>query len=689
MKTILNSDCCGDGSSKPVVRTRYLSPSLAVARPNAFLAPLSSFESKVNAVRYKCAMQRGGGKRDYNVKVGATGSDSRILQGLQGIGSAITPGNFSNVRSPVRSRIYSALTPGGGRGGVPGGFGALKPERGYRCPEGYQYGGRFTDSRLSTCGKQLFDLPGIIGRTIAQALRSSGRPGSFQETGGRRVAPLSVAGDIVQSRAPQIPKVSTANRPRRTSEVERIVGQMANVNDSYSRMVRRDGFVLEPVVSPAVLRTVPDNRDMEGATFIMNALTDDMIGNDELGLLSNTGIENVTYVLSGGSTISIGKGRPLTVGERRKLGKTVSAAEKMRRSDDPVARLRFVVQEMGDAIAYEESFKGIKDPNAVITVNLPAGRGKRTMRRWHYEAFYRKRKKSNMVSRSSQLEAVPEDEKIKDLASAVRHLNNGGSLENVAATVRSEAIKRSNMYKTGKIKNGVILHERADGQTVFEITPEKQYEHLGAAFASELQRSMGLAAPKVRLSGSGKKRNYMLGEAQDVEPMSRQERATDIASLPPEDVLGIAISDFLTDTMDRNPSTIAQVRVGGRMRAISSMNQNAGLAGMTAQEIRQRRQLQVSEFFNRKQRLSYEQYFRNLKEQQRRKAIALFEQLMDRASDFDFRRFQQQLAVDGMLSEAEKIHLRIVEQIFEQRIDVLKASSGVFKQLMGLTNRTQ
>jgi len=200
---------------------------------------------------------------------------------------------------------------------------------------------------------------------------------------------------------------------------------------------------------------------------------------------------------------------------------------------------------------------------------------------------------------------------------------------------------------------------------------------------------MGLAAPKVRLSGSGKKRNYMLGEAQDVEPMSRQERATDIASLPPEDVLGIAISDFLTDTMDRNPSTIAQVRVGGRMRAISSMNQNAGLAGMTAQEIRQRRQLQVSEFFNRKQRLSYEQYFRNLKEQQRRKAIALFEQLMDRASDFDFRRFQQQLAVDGMLSEAEKIHLRIVEQIFEQRIDVLKASSGVFKQLMGLTNRTQ
>jgi hypothetical protein len=633
-------------------------------------------------------MQRSGGKRDYSVKVGVTGSESRILQSLQGLGSAITPGNFSNVRSPVRSRIYSALTPGGGRG-VPGGFGALKPERGYRCPEGYQYGGRFTDSRFSTCGKQLFDLPGIIGRTIAQALRGTARPSAFQQVAGRQVAAMSVTGDIIQSRAPQIPKVSTANRPRRTTEVQKIVGQMADVNDAYMRMVRRDGFVLEPVVTPAVLRTVPDNRDMEGATFIMNALTDDVIGNDELGLLSNTGVENVTYVLSGGSTISIGKARPLTVGERRKLGKTISAAEKMRKTDDPVARLRFVTQEMGDAIAYEENFKGIKNPNDMITVNLPAGRGKRTMRRWHYDAFYRKRKKSNMVARATQLEAVPEDEKIKDLASAVRHLNNGGSLENIAATVRSEAIKRSNMYKTGKIKNGVILHERADGQTVFEITPDNQYEHLGAAFASELQRSMGLAAPKVRLSGAGKKRNYMLGEAQDVEPMSQQERATDIASLPPEDVLGIAISDFLTDARDRNPSTIAQVRIGGRMRAVASMNPNAGLAGLSAQEIRQRRQLQLNEFFNRRQQATYEQYFRNLKEQQRRKALALFEQLMDRASDFDYRRFQQQLAVDGMLSEAEKLHLRIVEQIFEQRIEILKASSGVFKQIMGLTNRTQ
>ena len=684
MKTVLNSNCCDGGLSQPIMRIRHVSPSLALSRQNAFKEPLSSFGDKINAVRYKCAMQRGTGKRGYDVKVGVTGSGSRVLQTLQGAGSAITPGNFSSTRSPVRSRVYSALTPGGGN--LPGGFGALKPERGYRCPEGYQYGGRFTDSRFSTCGKQLFDLPGIIGQTIARILRGDPRS-NFQRVSGRDVTALSVSGDLIQSRAPQIPKVSVANRQRKNAELDKIVGAMKDVNDSYTRLVRRDGFVLEPVVSPAVLRTIPDNRDMEGATFVMNAILGDDIGNDELGLLSNSGVENVTYVLAGGSTLTIRKARPLTVGERRKLGKTISAAEKTKRGEDPVERLRMVAAEMGDAIAYEENFENISNPNEIISVNLPGGRGKKQMRRWMYETFYRKKKKSNRVSRESQMELIPEEEKIKDLASAVRHLNNGGSLENISANIRSEAINRSGLYKTGKIKNGVMMHERADGQTVFEITPDKQYEHLGAAFASELQRWMGLPAPKVRLAGSGKKRNYMLGEAQDVPESGAQDRATDISAMPAEDVAGILISDFLSDTVNRNPSTIAPIRIGGRMRAVSSLNANSGLAGMSASEISQRRQMDVNDFFNIKQREIYRQYFEKLKEAQRRKALVLFEQLMDRASDFDFRSFRRQLATDGILSEAEKLHLNILEKLFERRVDTLKASSSSMKTIIGLTSR--
>ena len=630
-------------------------------------------------------MQRNGGKKDYNVKVGTAGSDSRILQTIQGVGSAITPGNVSSIRSPVRSRVASGITPGGGRS-IPGGFGALKPERGYRCPEGYQYGGRFTDSRFSTCGKQLFDLPGLIGRAIASSLRGPASSNRFQEIRNQRISAMSVSGEIIQSRAPQIPKVTTANRPRRLQEIDDIIKKMSDVNDVYTRMVRRDGFVLEPVVSPAVLRTIPDNRDMEGASFIMNALMEDSLGNDELGMLSNSGIESLTYVLSGGATLSLSKARALTVGERRKLGRTIATAEKMKNIDDPAQRLKYIASEMENALEYVEDFKNLKNPNELITVNLPGGAGKKTMRRWHYESFYRKKKKSNRVSRITQLDALPDDEKISDLSSAVRHLNNGGSIQNISATIRSEALNRSSLYKTNKIRNGILIHERADGQTVFEVTPEKQFEHLGAVFASELQRSMGLVAPKVRLTGTGKKRNYMLAEAQDAEEASRQERSTDIASLPPEDVLGITISDFLTDTIGRNPSTITPVRIGGRMRAVSSLNLNSGLAGMSASEIKNRRNLRLNDFFNKTQLLTYQQYFKKLREQQRRKTIILFEQLLEQASDFDFRKFRRNLINDGILSEAEKLHLNIMEQIFEQRINVIKSSSGSFKKLIGLTN---
>ena len=630
-------------------------------------------------------MQRNGGKKNYNVKVGTTGSDSRILQTVQGIGSAITPGNVSSMRSPVRSRVASGLTPGGGRS-IPGGFGALKPERGYRCPEGYQYGGRFTDSRFSTCGKQLFDLPGLIGRAIASSLRGPASFNRFQNVRTQRVSALSVSGDIIQSRAPQIPKVTIANRPRRLQEIDDIVKKMSDVNDVYTRMVRRDGFVLEPVVSPAVLRTIPDNRDMEGASFIMNALTEDSLGNDELGMLSNSGIESLTYVLSGGSTLSLSKARDLTVGERRKLGRTIATAEKMNNTEDPAQKLKYIASEMGDGLEYLEDFKGLKDANELISVNLPGRSGKKTMRRWHYESFYRRKKKSNRASRATQLDALPDDEKISDLSSAVRHLNNGGSIQNISATIRSESISRSGLYKTNKIRNGILVHERADGQTVFEVTPDKQFEHLGAAFASELQRSMGLVAPKVRLTGAGKKRNYMLAEAQDAEDASRQERLTDIASLPPEDVLGITISDFITDTVGRNPSTITPIRIGGRMRAVSSLNLNAGLAGMSASEIKNRRNLKLNDFFNKSQVLTYQQYFKKLKDQQRKKTLMLFEKMMERASDFDFRKFRKNLLGDGMLSEAEKTHLQIMEQIFEQRVNTIRASSGSFKRIIGLVD---
>jgi hypothetical protein len=704
MQTHLISDCCDSKADTPIYRVRHLSPQLAVSRPNIFLSPLSFTDTKSAAINFKCQMQRRDGKRGYEVKVGQVSSDSRVLQSLQAAGSAVTPGNLTMLRSPGRSLASSVLTPGGGAGlripGVnplrgPGSalvsrlnlspFGQMKPTRGFRCPEGYQFGGRFTDERYSTCGKQLFDLPGAIGRAIGRALRDAAGGTGRQSTSGGLVSSLSVTGQGRQTRAPQIPKVTKLNVVAKQGEVKNLIEQLSVVKEPYTRLVRRDGFVLQPVVSAGVLRTVPDNRDMEDATFVTTALTQNIIGNDELGLLSNTGVSSVLYVMPGGSTLSLSKARQLTVGERRKLGKTVSQAEKITSKDDPTAPLKFIAEEMGDGISYEEKFSGINNPNEFITVKMPGETTKRQVRRWQYEIFA---KKNRQVTRSSRQDQEPEQkENIDDLASAVRHLNSGGSIENISATIRSEAVKRSAMYKTGKIKNGVIVHERADGQTVFEVQPQKDFEHIGAAFASEVQRSMGLNAPKVRLTGSGKRRSYMLAEAQDIESSARQIRKTPADTLPPEDILGLAMADFLTDTRDRNPSNIAPVRIAGQMRAIASINPSAGFSGLTTTEMRSRRQMDINAFFNKKQRATYLAYFKNLQEQQRKRALDLYEKMLEQAEKFDFDKFSSNLTRDGKLSEAEKIHVRILGSIYKSRIEQLKNSSSVLKQSLGLVSR--
>lgn len=687
MQTHLISDCCGEKSENPIYRVRYLSPELAITRPNIFLSPISFADTKNAAVNFKCKMQRKEGKRGYEVKVGQVSSDSRLLQSVQGLGSAVTPGNLTMLRSPKRSITSSLLTPGGGPNLRLPSLNPLrgtKPTRGFRCPEGYQFGGRFTDERRSTCGKQLFDLPGSIGRAIGRALRDA-VSSRGQGSSSRGVTSLSVSGEVLQSRAPQIPKVSAANRALRVREVANIVEKLSTVSEPYTRLVRRDGFILQPVVSPAVLRTVPDNRDMEGASFITTALTPNVIGQDEMGLLSNTGVDSVYYVLPGGSTLSLSKARQLTVGERRKLGKTISQAQKMNTVENPTAALEFIASEMGDGISYEEKFKGINNPNELIMAKLPGESVKRQMRRWQYEIFSKKRgPKVRSSTSDGQLEALPDSEKIDDLASAVRHLNAGGSIENLSATIRAEAVKRSAMYKTGKIKNGVIIHERADGQTVFEVQPTKDFEHIGAALASEVQRSMGLNAPKVRLTGSGKRRSYMLAEAQDVDSTARQVRKTPADMMPPEDILGIAISDFLTDTRDRNPSNIAPVRIDGQIRAIASVNPSSGFSGLSTTELRQRRQMSIAEFFNKKQRATYTNYFLGLQEKQRNRAMELFEKLIDSANNFDFEKFNDYLAKDGKLTEAEKVHLKITQSIYLNRLQQLTSSSKIFKQLLGL-----
>lgn len=667
-----------------MVHIRHVKPELALTHVNVFEHPLPKDSNFAAAVEFKCAMQRRGGKHQYDVKAGSVTSTSPFLQGLQGVGSMLIPGDTAPLRNPIRSGISRALTPGGGRGVNPFAYG--KPNRGYRCPEGYQYGGRFTDSRFSTCGKQLFDIPGTIGAAIGTAIRRTANAVASGQSTARRVGAMSVSGDIIQSRAPQIPRVSALNKRLKSTNVSAIISAMSSVTEPYRRMVRRDGFTLEPVVSNAVLRTIPDNRDMEGATFILTALQKSSLGEDELGLLSNTGIQKLVYVLPGGSTLNIEKARPLTVGERRKLGKTVNVAMQIDNDRDPAARLRFIAQELGDAIKYSEVFPELSDPNEIVTVRIPGSKTMTRMRRWVYESFYRKRPKAKTPQEVSSRpgDNVGAIEKIDNLSGAVRHLNAGGSIENVASSLRVEALRRSRLYKSNKLKDGVILHERADGQTVFEMRPRREYEHLGAAVTSEIQRSLGLVAPKVRIAGTGTKRSYLIGEAQDAASTASQNRSEGLENVAIEDMVGLAVSDWLTDTFKRSPANIAPVNIAGKMRAVSSINPSSGLPMSTARELNKRNAVSIDNFFGEELREMYRKHFERLKAEQRRKALQQIAKYIERAQDIDFPEIRRRLSLDGELSQSEKRHLGIIELLFNRRLETLRSSRVLFMQALGL-----
>ena len=143
-----------------VTRNRTLMPAIAVTRPNVVKSPLIVVTDKQSAIEFKCRAQISSSRDSLIlVKAGIAGSDNPLGQGVQSLISSILPGDLKN---PLRSAAWSMLMPGGS--GIPnplarasaGGF--PKPERGYRCPEGFQFGGRFTNKYYTTCGKRLFEL---------------------------------------------------------------------------------------------------------------------------------------------------------------------------------------------------------------------------------------------------------------------------------------------------------------------------------------------------------------------------------------------------------------------------------------------------------------------------------------------------------------------------------------------------
>lgn len=671
---VTKSLCCPDTEIK---KTRVVFASNGNA-PTKIMKHFAATRQEL--ISYKALIKRSGRGRDMEFKrIGTVASNSRLLQGAQAVGSAITPGNLSVVRSPIRSALTRAITPG-----IPGIPGRGRGGDGYsRCPEGYQYGGRFTDNRFSTCGQKLFALPGPLGAAIGLIRRLIRQETPSATTTGTVLGAGNYPEGNVSSRAPQIPRVSLSNPARARAEIQKLVKPLGAVDQAASRMVRRDGFVLEPVVPPSVLRTIPDNRDMEGATYMMSISSPDLIGKDELGLLSNTGVQSIKYILPGGSELTLEKRRPLTVGERRKLGRTVNSAIESSNSKDPASRLKMVAMETGDGIGYSEKFVGIKNPNEI---------GKDGRQRWASMAFAKRNVKprnTEEVDVPAAEEAAPTPQaaqeiggKITTVADAVAHIARGGSLSQISPEILQQALAKANGIKRDRISDSRFMMTLPNGDKYIENVKPSKYEALGQRFASEVQQHLGLESPAISFIGIGDSRRYLVESPEIALKGGKVNDDATFRSSPWQEVSRLMIADVLTDVQNRNPGSVEIVDSNNRQKIVPMVNDGAGLVELSKISIRERTEQSLNDLLSPTQSQLYAQYFRELRESQRAQQLKFIATLIQRAREFNFSNFKSKLYNDGKLTDGEKIHLNILQKLYEQRLNQLVTQNEVFNEIV-------
>jgi hypothetical protein len=610
----------------------------------------STRANREQLVEFKALSHRSGHTRQYNVKrVGTIGSSSRIGQAAQAAGSILLPGNISPYRSPIRSAISRALTPG-----KPGRRRASRGGRTSRCPEGYQYGGRFTDNRLSTCGQKLFDIPGPLGAAIGAIRRALRRQSNItvNPVEGDTIRGTGRTTSPVVTRKPQIPRVTkTTNVAARKKSVDEMIKGISDTDSEVTRLVRRDGYVLEPVVSAGVLRTIPDNRDMEDATYLMRLNSVGNMGKDELGLLSNTGVTNVTYVLDDGAFVEVKKVRPLTVGERRKLGRTVNKAIDTDNKKDPAARLKYLVNETGDGMEYSE-----KLPKGKTLADLLSGA-----------------KKKRSVEKTPK--GAPKESEMS-LDSAIAAIKKGEPLSSIPPSLLQQALTEANAFKRrGK------TYQSAAGR-LYEVRKGSPESNLNASLSAAVQKFLGLDAPDVGIVGAGDSKRLMVELPDSVVDKGRLDGDSLFKDLSPADVAKLMVADMLSDVSKRPESRVAIVKAGDSLKPVP-LTVDSELTDLSNIKIRERTKAQIRKFQSVSSSGLYSKYYRELKDEQKRQMQEQVSLLLEKARKFNYTKYRDALYRDGQLTQAEKTHLNIVGKIIENRIAVLKSQREQIMQALG------
>jgi len=324
---------------------------------------------------------------------------------LRGAASAFLPGERHMFRiSPTRRIAFSLIAPGGRNNpligvGLPGRIGGSG--RGFRCPPGFEHGGKFTDARFSTCGSQLFATPGAKKpiketlRTVQGAVRtetigsSSGRAKRRDRAGSNLVKPVKDTVKLPENAA-IVPGRSRTNIAKQDSTTNKLAAALAKAPASQRgarRVIRSDGAVLVPAASVAKLASQRDNDDLKDATYLSRIDRPIEFGGPELDLL-RADVRKISFVLPGGTVVEVVRNGKINRAEYEKI-KKAAFARAVNKPDipdiNPARRLTQAAAATTKLKFQVKPAKSIPAPRRLITVQR--GTASRTVPRWVFETF--------------------------------------------------------------------------------------------------------------------------------------------------------------------------------------------------------------------------------------------------------------------------------------------------------------
>lgn len=316
-------------------------------------------------------------------KVGLFNTRTRLGRAGQAIGTYVLPGDESKLRHPIRSGAASALTPGGGKLGP-----RLRGPRVFRCPPGYENGGRFTNSRLTTCGRRLFTPASIataadiaggpdggrasrLGRAARRFL--GGNPG---EGAGRAIEAGTPGNPVQISRRAAIPQLGAPNESRRVQAIRKAASEVRS-DPSKKFFVRKDGMPLSPSVSMASLARQKNNTDMDGGTIVAFGRKNGF-AREELPVLINSSAKSLAIVLPGKGMATVTKNRTPNASQKN----AINAAA--RNSTGPEAIVDIVAASGGSLSLKLDDVKG---GSKTVRVRPAGGGPSRQVPEWVYETY--------------------------------------------------------------------------------------------------------------------------------------------------------------------------------------------------------------------------------------------------------------------------------------------------------------